>query len=121
MKRSVVAGLLTVFCLPAMAQSPSSVQAVCESKMAPAYAKATPNATLDCGCVARFLTGRYGASDATVAVRIFAAAAGGSEVDLKAAMAEIGPDRVRAVLNMAGNFQSLGRDIDQACPAGKKP
>jgi hypothetical protein len=117
--RLVVAGLLTLICVPAMAQSSPAVQASCERHMAPPYAK--QGASLDCSCVSRFLTDRYGAADAQVIVRFFGAGASGSEKEVEAAVKEIGGDRIRAILNMVGRFQDLGRDIDRACPDTKKP
>ena len=121
MIRFAVAGLLTLICLPAMAQSSQTPQAVCEAQMAPAYAKSADKAVLDCGCVSRFLTGRYGASDAVVIIRFFAAASAESEKELRAVVEDIGADRIRALLIMTGSFQSLGRGLPPACPAGKKP
>ncbi|MET0867044.1 MAG: hypothetical protein ABWY35_03010 [Pseudorhodoplanes sp.] len=117
--RLAVAAVLTLICVPAMAQSSPAIQATCERHMAPPYAK--QGAVLDCGCVARFLTDRYGAADAAAIVRFFGAGASGSEKEIEAAIKEIGGDRIRAILNMVGRFQDLGRDIDQACPEVKKP
>ena len=75
---------------------------------------------VDCPCVSGFLIGRYGAADAQLIVRLFAAGSG-SEQDMEAVSKELGLDRVRAVLARVGKFQALGRDMNDACPEIRKP
>jgi hypothetical protein len=109
----------------AMAQTPAAVHAACGTYLKPAFSKPSKEApqgvTVDCGCIAGYLVGRYGAADAQVIVRLFAAAGGGSERDLEAVGKEIGPERIKAVLGKVGKFQELGRQINEVCPETRNP
>jgi hypothetical protein len=121
-----VAAVLVPFAAPtAVAQTAAAVHAACRTHMIPASAKPSKNApkgvTLDCGCIVGYLVGRYGATDAEVIVRLFAAAVGGAgpENDLQAVSREIGPDRIKAVVGKVGKFRELGREMNQVCPETK--
>ncbi len=125
MIRIVVAGLLTLFCMPAKAQAPAPVRALCDNQLKPAYEKlddySKANLTADCGCIVGYLTGRYGAEDAEAILRLFAAFTTESEERIKAAFLELGETKFRALTAKIGNFQSVGRELDQSCPPIKKP
>lgn len=125
MMRVVVAGLLTLICVPAMAQNPSVARAACDSLLKPAYESAEDfkkqDLTADCACMSGFVTTRYGAEDGATILRLFSAFAGGSEEKVKSAIQELGPDKFRALLAKVGKFQDVGRDMDKACPPIKKP
>jgi hypothetical protein len=123
--RTVLAGLLLLLGGPAMAQTPTAVHGACGKYLAPAFAKASqaegkPYAA-DCSCVAGYLIGRYGAPDAEIIVRLFAAAGSGSEQEMEAVSKELGLERIRAVMGKVGKFQELGRQMNEACPEIKKP
>jgi hypothetical protein len=109
----------------AMAQTAAAVRGACDTYLTPASAKPSKNAprgvTVDCGCISDYLVGHYGAPDAQVIVRLFAAAGGGSEADLKAVVQEIGADRVKGVIGKVGTFKDLGRRMNQTCPEVKNP
>ncbi len=120
--RQIVAAVLFL-CLgwPALAQT-GTVRASCDRHLAPAFAKASQQGyAADCACVAGYLIGRYGAADAEVIVRLFAAAGGGSEQEMADVGKEIGLDRIRAVMGKVGKFQDLGREMNDACPEIRKP
>jgi hypothetical protein len=130
MKRQIAPAVFTALLLPlggpaALAQSAAPVHAACGTYLAPAFAKPSAQApkgvTVDCGCVVGYLVGRYGAADAQVIVRLFAAAGGGSEKELQEVSQEIGPDRIKAVLGRVGKFQELGRQMNEVCPETKNP
>jgi hypothetical protein len=120
--RQIVAAVLFL-CLgwPAAAQT-SAVRITCDRYLAPGFAKASPQGyAADCACVSGYLIGRYGAADAAVIVRLFAAAGGGSEQEMQAVAQEIGADRIKAVIGRVGKFQDLGREMNDACPELRKP
>jgi hypothetical protein len=108
---------------PASAQTAGAVQAACDAYLTPASSKPSKNAPkgvkVDCGCISGYLVGRFGAADAQVIVRLFAAAGGGAEQELKAVAQEIGPDRIKAVVGRVGKFKELGREMNGVCPETK--
>jgi hypothetical protein len=107
----------------ARAQTAAAVQATCDRHLTPASSKPSKNAPkgvkVDCGCIAGYLVGRFGAGDAEVIVRLFAAGAAGSDQELEAVTKAIGLDRIRAVLGKVGKFQELGRQTNEVCPETK--
>jgi hypothetical protein len=126
MRRIALAALLLpIGAAMAAAQTSAAVRTTCDRYLAPAFAKASKNAPqgfgVDCPCVSGFLIGRYGAGDAQVIVRLFAAAGSGSDQDMEAVSKELGLDRIRAVLARVGKFQELGREMNEVCPEIKKP
>jgi hypothetical protein len=129
MRRTALAGLILVLGAaaggPVMAQTPAAVHATCAKVLAPAFAKASQNAPqgfgVDCPCVSGYLIGRYGAADAELIVRLFAAAGSGSEKEMEAVSKELGLDRIRAVMAKVGKFQELGRQMNEVCPEIRKP
>jgi hypothetical protein len=125
MIRFAVAGLLTLICMPAMAQSPSNARATCDKLLKPTYENVEDykkqNLTADCGCMTTFVTSRYGAEDGEIILRLFSAFSGESEEKLKAMIQGLGENKFRALLAKVGKFQDVGRDMDKACPPVKKP
>jgi hypothetical protein len=124
MRRTALAGLFVLCAGPALAQTSAGVHATCGKYLAPAFAKASqaegkPYAA-DCSCVSGYLIGRYGAPDAEIIVRLFAAAGSGSEQEMEAVSKELGLERIRAVMGKVGKFQELGRLMNEACPEIKK-
>jgi hypothetical protein len=109
----------------ARAQTAAAVQATCDRHLTPASSKPSKNAPkgvkVDCGCIAGYLVGRFGAGDAEIIVRLFAAAGGGSEQELQAVAKEIGPERIKAVIGKVGKFKGLGREMNGVCPETKIP
>lgn len=109
----------------AMAQGAADVQAACSAYLAPAFLRPTKEkpkgVTVDCGCVAGYLVGRYGAADAQTIVRLLAAAGGGSEKEMEVVTKELGLDQVRAVMGRVGKFQDLGREMNEVCPETRLP
>jgi hypothetical protein len=99
--------------------APAGARAACDTHVVPAYAKAgsTSGRTVDCPCMAGFLTGRYGPADAEIVMRIFAAAANESREQVQTVNDQFGAEQVRRVLTAVGKFQDLGREMDKACPA----
>ena len=122
---ALAAMLLPIAGPAAMAQSAAAVHAACGTYLKPAFSKPSKDApkgvTVDCGCVVGYLVGRYGAADAQVIVRLFAAAGGGSEKEMEAVGKEIGPERIKAVIGKVGKFQELGRQMNEVCPETKNP
>ena len=123
MGRSTISGLLLSILMTtaATAQSPEALaRSACDRHMAPATLKseewAKKNRTVDCSCFAGFLIGRYGARDAEIIIRMFAASAVKSKEEVKAVNAAYGAKAVGAVVKRVGNFAKMGRDIDKACP-----
>jgi hypothetical protein len=100
------------------AQGVSPVQVACQAYFAPAAEK--EGSPIDCSCVANFLTGRHGAPDAEIIVRMFAAAGNQDRAGVDHIRALVGEERLKAVFGKVGSFQDLGRAMDQACPTKKK-
>ena len=122
--RLAVAGLLTLICVPAMAQNPSAAGATCDKLLKPAYENSgdykKQNLTADCTCVTGFLSGRYGAEDGDTLVRLFSVFASESEEQVKAAIQKMGEAKFRALMAKIGKFENVGREMDKACPPIKK-
>ena len=123
MRRTMISGLLFSLLMTtvAAAQSPEALaRSACDRHMAPATLKsedwAKDNQTVDCSCFTGFLIGRYGARDAEIIIRMFAASAVKSKEEVKAINAEYGTEAVGAVVKRVGSFAKMGRDIDRACP-----
>ena len=110
----------------AIAQTPpTAARIACDKYAAPAFAKdkeyAKGNLAFDCACVSGFLIGRYGAAEAEIIVRIFAAAAVESAEQAQAVATEFGPEAMKKLIAKVGKFQDVGREMDKACPAIRKP
>ena len=117
---------LLLFCANASAQSGGSARQACDTLLKPAYESAEEykkqNLTADCTCVTGYLTGRYGAEDGEVIIRLFSAFSSESEEKVKAEVLKLGQDKFRALLTkIGGRFQDVGRDMDKTCPPIKKP
>jgi hypothetical protein len=100
------------------AQNATPVQVACQAYFAPAAEK--EGGTIDCACVGNFLTGRHGAADGEIIVRMFAAAGNQDRAGVDHIRALVGEERLKAVFGKVGSFQDLGRAMDQACPTKKK-
>jgi hypothetical protein len=122
---ALVALLLPFSASAALAQNAAAVHAACGTFLKPAFSKPTKDApkglSIDCGCVSGYLVGRFGPADAQVIIRLFAAASGESQAGLVAVSKEIGPERIKAVLGRVGQFQELGRQMNEVCPETKIP
>jgi hypothetical protein len=124
MTRNAVAALLTLICAPAMAQPASNARATCDNLLKPAYESVEDfrkqNLTADCSCMTSFVTGRFGAEDGEIILRLFSAFSSESEEKVKATIQGLGQDKFRTLMAKVGKFQDVGRDMDKACPPVKK-
>jgi Cdc6-like AAA superfamily ATPase len=116
---------LLLFCANAAAQSGGPARQACDTLLKPAYESAEEykkqNLTADCTCVTGYLTGRYGAEDGEIIIRLFSAFSSESEEKVKATIQQIGQGKLQALLTkIGGKFQDVGREMDKACPAIKK-